>query len=455
VANYRLSIALQPNSADAHNNLGIALVNVGADHLAIAAFAKAVTTQPDHANGYFNLGKLAARLNELETADGLFRKTVALDPGHAYAYLELGAVQERSGYLAEAAISYSQSMALDPTRTVRKNRASVLALMGDPRGIAELEQLAREDPLDAEAHRDWGLGLLLHGRYEEGWREYEWRTEIPRLSSHHHRFEQPKWSGEALQGKTILLFAEQAHGDTLQFLRYIPLVVERGGRVVLEVQPLLKRLLQGLPGVAECNACGETNPEFQTYASLMSLPWLLRAQAIPPPLVPASRPEKSARRDRKLRVGISWAGSAKYQRNRLRSIPLEQWRGLAQIEGATFTSLQMLPTSREDEIAKPEFQFAQDCTGLADFAELTGVLSGLDLIITVDTAVAHLAGAMGKAVWILLPNAVDWRWGWCGTSTAWYPTARLFRQITPADWRQTMAEVREQLQVEVKRWTPV
>jgi tetratricopeptide (TPR) repeat protein len=443
VDNYQNALKVLPHFADAYNNLGIALLEVGRETDAITAFTKAAEINPNHANAHFNLGRLSAKFNEVEKAFSLFEKTIAIQPQHPYVYLELGALQERCGLLHQSAASYTRSMELDPTRTVRENLAAILTLIGDPRGIPQLEELVREQPSNAEAHWNLGMGLLFNGRYEQGWREYEWRTEIPRFYKRHHGFNQPRWRGQSLHGQTILLYGEQGHGDTLQFLRYIPLVVECGGRVVLEVLPLLKTLLHGFPGVAACIAPGDPKPPFSTYAPLMSLPHILGAEAIPPPISPlvpqlakATSPTPDA-----LKVGLAWAGQPSQKRDHLRSIPLAQFEPLLLVEGVEFSCLQMGPSRFGIEDSKRAFNFVADCANTPDFAELAAVIATLDLVITVDTAVAHLAGTMGKPLWILLPNAVDWRWGFGGISTDWYPTARLFRQSTPQDWTEAMAKV--------------
>ena len=453
VENYQNALKLLPQFADAYNNLGIALLEVNREADAIAAFTRAVEINPLHANGCFNLGRLAARFNEVENAFTLFEKTIAIQPQHAYAYLELGALQERCGLLHQAAASYTRSMELDPSRTVRENLAAILPLIGDPRGIPQLEQLVREQPGNAEAHWNLGMGLLFSRHYEQGWREFEWRTEIPRFFKRHHGFHQPRWRGQSLHGQTILLYGEQGHGDTLQFLRYVPLVVERGGRVVLQVLPLLKSLLQAFPGVAECIAPGDPKPDSSTYAPLMSLPHLLRAEAIPPPVSPLVplRPKTATPAPKSLKVGLAWAGQPSQKRDHLRSIPLAQFEPLLHVDGVQFTSLQMGPSRFGVEDSKQAFNFVEDCADAPDFAGLAAVISKLDLVITIDTAVAHLAGTMGKPLWILLPNAVDWRWGFDGTSTDWYPTATLFRQTKPQDWTEVMADVALQLQKHIVR----
>ena len=443
VANYQNAILHIPNYADAWNNLGIALLEIERDKEAIAAYAKAIEINPLHANAWFNLGKLSARMNETEAAFTLLQKAIAIDPRHAYAWHELGSLQEKTGLLEKAVSSYVRSIELDPTLTVRENLAAVLTLLGYASGLDQLRQLVREQPLNADSHWNLGMGLLLHGHYEEGWNEYEWRMEIPRFYTHHHRFSQPRWQGEPLDGRTILLYGEQGHGDTLQFLRYVSMVAARGGRVVLEVLPLLKRLLQEFPGIAACISPDDEKPEFSVHASLMSLPHLLGLDIIPEPVAPAPQyfPGSENSQHRKLQVGIAWAGNPNQKRDHLRSIPLEQWKPLAAVEDVVFTSLQMGPSRFSGESSDSPFQFVEDCRELPDFADLAAVVAKLDLVISIDSAVAHLAGTMGKPVWILLPNAVDWRWGLRGATSLWYPSAKLFRQTTPRDWSQVMANI--------------
>jgi tetratricopeptide (TPR) repeat protein len=450
---YKCAVAIEPGYADAYNNLGLSLLETGCEREAIAAFAKAAEVNPRHANAYFNLGRMCARRNEFAAALTMFQKTLAIDPRHAYAYLEVGALLHKCGYLEKSATFYRRSLELDPTRTVRSNLAAVLLLLGDPDGIALQEQLVREQPNDAEAHWNLGMGLLRHTRCSQGWREFEWRTEVPRYYQRHHLYDKPRWNGEPLQGKTILLYGEQGHGDTLQFLRYLPSVAQCGGRLLLHVPPLLRELLQGLPDVAACTGFGDTLTEFDTFASLMSLPHLLQSQSIPPPALLPGRAirGKNGTASGRLQVGLAWAGNPKQERDHLRSIPLSQWNGLAQIEGVDFSALQMGPPNPHAGNEGHAFHFSRDCAEVKDFAELAAVVADLDLVITVDTAIAHLAGTMGKPVWILLPNAADWRWGLHTSTTPWYPTARLFRQATPADWTGVMAEVAREIEKQATR----
>ena len=272
---------------------------------------------------------------------------------------------------------------------------------------------------------------------------------IPGRALHIERrsFTQPPWQGEPLEGRPILLYAEEGFGDTLQFARYVPLVAERGGRVILDVQPGLRRLLRNLPGVAHCMAqAGEAMPAFAVHASLMSLPYLFRTtlDSIPPPVLSPEWPGlvlQPASKEGPLRVGLVWAGNPKHQRDSVRSIPLEQWRPLASIEGVSFTSLQKGPGELQIEEHGACFDFIGDSSRIKDFVDTAAVIVDLDLVITVDSAVAHLAGTMGKPVWILLDNTRDWRWGLESNKTPWYPSARLFRQTVPTDWRGVIEEV--------------
>jgi hypothetical protein len=298
------------------------------------------------------------------------------------------------------------------------------------------------------------MGLLRDGRHQQGWKEFEWRTEIPRFRKRHERSDRARWRGEPLEGKTVLLYGEQGHGDTLQFLRYVPLVAERGGRVILEVPPLLCRLLRGFPGVAECMALGEAGggkDACSTYASLMSLPYLLGRGAIPMPVAPAGYEADRGRLPmaRTWKVGLVWAGSATHKGDRLRSLALRDLVPLRSVRRAEFVSLQKGPAAAQARGAGSVFELPEPCAEAVDFAETARVIAGLDLVITVDTAVAHLAGTMAKRVWILVSNAPDWRWGLQGSSTDWYPSARLFRQTTPGGWGAVLEDVSRELRREI------
>ena len=453
---YRQALALDPGQAQVLNNLGVALGKLGKHHEAIAAYSRALAIDPQHANAYFNLGKLAAKLNQLDTASLLFQQALDADPNHAYAYHEMGSLLERQGSLKEAADAYRQSVRLDPTRSVRENLARVLTLLGDPAGLEQGRTLIAEQPDNAEAHWSYGMALLLHGHYQEGWEHFEWRTQIPRFAPYHGRFAQPRWAGEALNGRTILVYAEQGHGDTLLFLRYLPVVQALGGKVVFEMPPLLLPLLRETPGAEICIAYGDPRPHFHTHASLMSLPYLTKVHAPPQmPFLPTlqSLQPSAQTSTATYKVGLAWSGNPKHQRDHLRSTPLLAWKDLTHIGNVTFTSLQALPLNPADLACKGLFDFAAECDDM-DFAQLAEVIEDLDLVISVDTAVAHLAGVMGKNVWVALSNVMDWRWGMDESTTPWYPSARLFRQTVPNDWTGVVTSIGAALRDEVQARSP-
>jgi tetratricopeptide (TPR) repeat protein len=451
---YRRAIALPgPVGADTYNNYGLTLSDLNQHEEAEAAFRRAIELRPDLDDAYFNLGKELTTFGDRAVGMEMLRRAIEINPGNASAYLQLGTALHAQGFLQDAIAANRKALELDPScQITRRNLGMVLASRGDAEGLDILDAMVRENPESVDLHWTRADKLLLHGRYEEGWREYEWRIQVEDLKWQHREFDVPRWAGEPLAGKKVLLYTEQGFGDTLQFARYARLLAERGGTVILEVQPGLKRWCAALPGVAECLALGEPLPKFDLYAPLMSLPYILgMGSTIPLPVAPwfEEGHTDEERGKAKLQVGMVWAGNPKHVLDQLRSTKLTEWSGLAKIAGVEFTSLQVGGPAAQIEEGGHGFEFADDCRGVRDFGDTAAVVAGLDLVITVDTAVAHLAGSMGKPVWILLYNVVDWRWGLEKASTPWYPTARLFRQTTPGDWSQVFAEVETSLREQV------
>lgn len=448
-AMHRKVTELSPTDAAGWNNLGATLADLKLLDDAEAAFRKATSLDPKSDEAFFNLGKHLSLFGDESAAVELLQHALSLNPRNAASYTQLGFIAQNRGQLREAADFYRQSLTISRDSSIAShNLGLVQSSLGDPEGLDLLEATVREQPDSAEYHWNFGEKLLLHRRFHEGWKEYEWRKQVDKFVDQHRAFDQPQWDGSPLDGKTILLYAEQGQGDTLQFARYAELVAERGGRVVLEVQRSLQTLLQGLPGVAECIAQGDALPEFATYAPLMSLPYIFDTNAgtIPPPSsVLAERFSLPSESRPTLQVGIVWAGNKKDKRDRLRSTSLLQWAELAAIEGIEFTSLQAGEPSQQANEESSGFTFIAYCDSVKDFADTAAIIAGLDLVITVDTAVAHLAGTMGKPVWILLYDPVDWRWGLEGEESPWYPTARLFRQFNQEGWTPVFARVASSL----------
>lgn len=445
---YRRAIALPGCAgADTYNNYGLTLSDLNQHDEAEKAFRMAGELRPDFDEAYFNLGKELTTFGDAMVGMEMLRRAISINPSNASAYLQLGTALHARGFLHDAIAANRKALELKKScKITLRNLGMVLAHTGEVEGLEILETMVKEQPESVDLHWSWAVALLLHGRFEDGWREYEWRMQVEDMRWQHKEYDVPRWTGEPLAGKRILLYTEQGFGDTLQFARYARLVAELGGTVVLEVQGGLHRWCTALPGVAECIAKGNPLPHYDMYAPLMSLPYLLgtREETIPPPVAPYV--EGSRTESAKLQVGIVWGGNAKHILDKLRSTRLTEWSGLAQIEGVEFTSLQIGDPVAQIGEGGHGFEFVADCSAVRDFGDTASLIAGLDLVITVDTSVAHLAGSMGKPVWILLYNVVDWRWGLETDRTAWYPSARLFRQKTPSDWSGVFAEVKERLQ---------
>jgi hypothetical protein len=281
------------------------------------------------------------------------------------------------------------------------------------------------------------------GNLREGWKEYEWRRQCPDAVAPR-AFSRPQWRGEAIDGKTILIFPEQGLGDAIHFVRYVPMAAERGAKVVLECAPPLERIFRQVWGIEKLIVAGQALPAFDLQCAMPSLPGAFETDidSIPAATAYLSADEETVRRWREKvghangirQVGIAWAGSTANRNDRNRSIPLQKWRPILGAANCRFHSLQLAPPSAGFAVT--------DWSGeLRDFAETAGLIANLDLVITVDTSVAHLAGAMGKPVWLMIPFPPDWRWMLERTDSLWYPTVKLFRQKRAGDWEEVIADV--------------
>lgn len=443
IANYERALQFDPGSVAALNNRGLAMHALGRLDEAAASLAEAVARHPEQAEPYTGLGNVLQAQGRLEEAAACHERALAIRPDYAEAWSNLGSVRHSQGRLEEAAEWCARAAQLKPDfAEAYNNLGDALASQGRLTDARRCFEKAIElKPNYAQAHFNRAAVLLLCGDFVPGWQEYEWRLRLvsPR------DFGRPRWDGEPLSGSRILLHAEQGLGDTLQFLRYVPLVRAAGGEVVLEVQPQLRRLALELHGVAEVVAAGEPLPTFDWYCPLMSLPLVFGTtlENIPEPalyrMVATAAAEKAANfpwQEEGLRVGLVWAGSVSHVRDRFRSIAPEMLEPLLGVERAHFFPLQL---------GKPQLRAVRvtDLTAqLGDMADTAALLSHLDLVIAADTSVAHLAGAFGKPVWILLPFAPDWRWLLERQDSPWYPSMRLFRQTKPGDWAGVIEAVR-------------
>jgi tetratricopeptide (TPR) repeat protein len=408
-----------------------------------------------------NLGNMLRELGRLEEAEAAYRMALNAAPDDVGIICNRALILKDLGRAPEALAEVQRSIALKPTPVGHSNLG--LLWMGENKieeALAEFtaaEALAPGDP-DLVFHQ--GVALLHLGRFAEGWRKYEGRWGQRRSRERKRAFPQPQWMGEDIEGRTILLHSEQGFGDTLQFVRYAPLVAERGARVVLECQPPLKRLMRETAGVAEVVARGESLPAFDLFVPLMSLPLVFgTALETVPGRVPYIRPpaeavaawaDVAAGHDRP-RIGLVWAGDARHYDvesnliDQRRSVTLEAYAPLLGLPGVEFFSLQVGPLAGQ---ARAFPQIVDHTPRIKDFADTAALVAHLDLVISVDTAVVHLAGALGKPVWVLSRFDNCWRWMREREDSPWYPQLRLYRQPAPRAW----GPVLERLAADLRQW---
>jgi Flp pilus assembly protein TadD len=456
----RQAIALRPEHADSHNRLGQALAEAGRWGEAADSFRRLTTLRPASADAHHNLAVALARLGRHAEAADAYRESLSRRPDHAEDHNNLGLALVEVDRRDEAVSSFRQAIALNPDYAeAHNNLAITLVALGDSAGgLAAFAEALRLRPDYPKARTNRALALLQTGDFEQGWREYEWRWRTDDFTPR--EFGKPRWDGTPLEGRTILLHAEQGLGDTLQFIRYAPLVRQRGGVVLVEAPPRLLPLLQRCPGIDRLVARGALLPAFDVEAPLLSLPGLLgtTAATVPAPIPYLSAdPERRARWGAELRalpgfkVGIAWQGSRTYRGDPQRSIPLRHLEPLTRLPGVRLVSLQKGHGSEQLAAVAAAWGVVdlgpRLDEGTGAFEDTAAVMTQLDLVVSSDTSVVHLAGALGTSVWLALPLACDWRWGLAGESTPWYPTMCVFRQRRAGDWEEVFtrmaAELRE------------
>jgi tetratricopeptide (TPR) repeat protein len=451
---FEKAIAIKPGHADAHYNLGKALQMLNRFAEAAECYRRALALRTDYVDAYNNLGNVLQALNRPRDAMACFLSVLAIRPDHADAHSNLGNAFAALDRYEEAMESYARALAIRPDHADAHNNLG-LALRDINRhqeAIACFEKAQTVKPDHADAQLNEGLARLALGDFDAGWRKYEWRRLLKNNNPRNPAPLRPLWLGKGeLSGKTILLHGEQGLGDTLQFLRYVPHVAQRGARVILAVQRPLARLVTGLAGVSVLRAQGDTIPPFDCYCPLPSLPLAFGTTLDTiPATVPYLHIETEAWQRWKnrlaggsgLKIGLVWAGNPAHKNDRRRSIALDQIAALFDCPGVRWFSLQS--GERAGDLATLSCGRVADLSPeLADFAETAAAIANLDLVITVDTATAHLAGALGKPVWVLLPFSADWRWLLHRNDSPWYPTARLYRQAAPGDWAGVVRQVED------------
>jgi len=424
-------------------------------HEAEIIYRKILDENPNNPDALHLLGLIAHQIGKYEESAKLISKAIKLTPNNALYYGNLGMVYDALGKEEESAKCFIKALERDSKYNGAHLAHYNLGIFFRDKGqIKEaLEHFNKAIELEGnfpDAHWNRGLILLLLGNLREGWKDYEYRFKKKKPADSR-VFNKPKWDGSQLEGRKILIVSEQGFGDNIQFIRYIPLIKERGGYVILECKKELKELFKDIPGVdkfVDKESDSVPNIDFDYYAHLMSLPMIFGTNLdnipdkIPYLKADSALVEKlKAKFDtNNFKIGIVWVGNPNQENNKNRSTTFEKFKCLKELPGIKLYSLQK---GANHQLNEPEIT---DMAGyISDFAETAAVIENLDLIITVDTSVAHLAGAMGKPVWTLLTFAPDWRWLMNRKDCPWYPGMRLFRQKKPGDWDSLFNEVKKEL----------
>jgi tetratricopeptide (TPR) repeat protein len=454
----KAAVALEPGSVDYRGTLATMLMRANRPDLAAVELREITQRQPENIHGWHNLG--AALCESGKVLEGLdaFHEALKLNPNHAVIYSNMAGALRQLGRTDEALAAARRAIEIDPdVPGGQNNLGAILSDVGDFEGTLAAWRIAvRQDPASPGIHWNLARILLQLGHFEEGWEEFEWRLQFPGMKLNRN-FPQPQWDGSDPSGKTILLHAEGGFGDALNFIRLVPQVVSRGGRWILECQPELTRLFAGTAGVERIIARGETLPAFDAHMPLQGLPRIVRIRLdnipreVPYLQAPPDRAdfwgERVAGREG-LRVGLVWAGS-KGQIGDTRTRNVNLFAPLAGVPGVRFFSLQQGPDGGQKPPAGMDWtDYTEE---LFDFAETAALVQNLDLVISVDTSVAHLAGALARAVWVVIPFQCDFRWLTHRTDSPWYPTMRLFRQPSMHDWATPISQIEAALR---QRATP-
>ena len=445
---YRRIIELHSGSAEVYNNLGISLYKLNLLEEAVTAYHETLAINPHYAEAYYNLGMLLQKQGKLEEAVTAYHEALAINPHYAEVYNNLGHMLHKQRKLDGAFQLYQKAVSLKPDFLIaHRNLGDVLSQQGKiKQAIQSYDKAIEIQPNNAKAHHHLGMLLLLQGDFQRGWKEYEWRLKCNDFPVEKRSFSQPVWDGSPLNGKTIFLYAEQGFGDTIQFIRYVYELTRYKVDIIVECQSELLSLFRNIGVITQLIVQGDALPDFDVHAPLLSLPRILGTdlESIPSK-VPylSAKPVSVFRSDpnSKLKVGIVWAGNSWHPNDDTRSVDLQQFTILFKVSACQFYSLQV--GDRRNDIFNCNYSVPVIDLGanFSDFFDTASAIIELDLVISVDTSVAHLAGALGKNVWVLLSWIPDWRWLLEKEDTLWYPTMRLFRQTRNGDWESAFQRV--------------
>jgi tetratricopeptide (TPR) repeat protein len=462
------ALAIRNDLPEVHFNYGHILHESGQFELAMVAYHRAIALRPTYGEALSNLGSLYNSAGKPDTAIELYQRAIASNPNAPEPYSNMANAMQTKDILEETIPLYLKAIALRPNYPeAHSNLGVTLTLMGRyGDATAHYERAIAARPDFAKGHFHLAIASLMLGNFARGWAEYEWRWRMPDFPSPPRPFTEPMWTGGEIPpgARTILLHGEQGAGDTIQFGRFVPLAVQRGWRVILEVQPGLTRLFEMSGRMGADVLCERINPgrvhlpPFDRHVPMASLPLVMdrpdpaRDDFPTTPYLRVSDELNAQWRQRleeaapgAFKIGLVWAGSPTHRSDARRSAPLASFGAMAKAP-ATFFSLQIGPAAEQMAAPPPGMTLVNLGPEITDFADTAAIINGLDLLICVDTAVAHLAGALGRPCWLALPGVADWRWMIDRQDSPWYPTLRLFRQSRRGDWRELFSRIASELE---------
>ena len=447
------ALSLEPAFPEALVNKGNALLGLGRSEEAVLCYQDALELAPASPNALFNLGNAYLDLGNYDSAIRLYSESVEVDPHNAEKQFNLAYALIQENKFSESLEHFENAISLKPDYVdAFCNYASALQSLGQTnRALTLLQKALYFEPDSPDLHWNLSLVALQNGDMEIGWAEYEWRWKMPTFAHFKREFEQPLWTGEDLRGRRIFIHTEQGFGDNIQFCRFVPEVADRGGRVILECRPELVKLFFSLRGVEKVVPLGSSIPDFDLQIPLMSLPHLFVSGFENLPVeIPYLRTPEDYTMDFSIepgpgyKVGLVWSGSPSRKDNHRRSLSFSDMAPLFEVKGINYFSLQ-LGDSRQQLALSDSSAVIDLANQLHDFCDTAAVIQELDLIISVDTAVLHLAGALAVPAWGLMAQPTGFLWMNERNDSPWYPSMRLFRQTEPGNWHSVISEVKEAL----------